>query len=98
VLRDSLGAEALPLNSSRSAVFEQCFDFFHATAVEITGDRVLEAACGDRELESVLMAGELLEAVNQARSEAISRTDAVHDVGDVVGAANDEFVSIVQAR
>src|SRR5439155_6026317 len=44
--RRVLSGSFLPLHSAGSAAFEERVDLRHGKAVEITGDGMLEAACG----------------------------------------------------
>src|SRR5688572_7882226 len=62
-------APHLPLHSPRAAALEQRLHFIHRDAVEISGYRVLQAACRYREIESFLMIRERQVAVDQTAGE-----------------------------
>ena len=57
---------------------------------------MLQTAGRDSEFERVAMRRQLLKSVNQPSSEAVSTAHSVHDVSDVVVAADEKFFAVVQ--
>ncbi len=59
---------------------------------------MLQAAQRDRELQCFLVGWKSLETVNQPRGERIACAHPVHDMGDVIVAAESERLAVVKAR
>src|ERR1041385_3568899 len=92
-------AGAAPLSPDPATVVaaDQRLDLGHAHPVEVARDGVLETAGRRGEFQRAGVVGPGQETVDQARGEGVTGADPVHDVGDVIAAAFQEFPAVVQA-
>src|SRR6188472_1366613 len=86
------------LYASRAASGQQRFDFINTDAIDIAGYRMLQAAGGHGKLQRVLRPEAGLHAVDQSRGKAVTGADTIDDVRDVVRAAEQEVIAVMQAR
>ena len=87
----------LTLNPARTAALDQALDFFARKPIEVAGDRVLQARGGDGKLEGVLMRVRWRSPKIEAAGEAVAAAHAIDDVRDVVVAAEQEILAVVEA-
>jgi len=77
--------------------FRKLFHFRPGKRFEIAWNGVLQTGSGHGKFQGIAMVTERVQAVNQAAREAVPSPDAIHDVGDLVMAAEHEFAAVMQA-
>ena|SRR5436305_5267366 len=87
----------LPLDSPGSAARYQRVYLRLVEAVEVAGNRVLQAGCRHGELQSLAGSFAAAHGINESRREAVSRSYPIHDVRDLILLAEKELLPALEA-
>src|ERR1051326_214001 len=97
-LLDSRLADFLPLHPPRPAPLQKLFHFLAAETIKVAWNGVFQTGRGHGKLESIAMARQHIQSIDQTASETVSAANPIHNVRDLVVAAHQKLIAVVQAR